>query len=381
MIKHKKKLIVLMTAAGLLGASLTAGATDLVDKVTGIWHKEVKVVVNGQPTDLVPVYIDGVAYVPVRAAAGDMGYEVTYNDASKEIGLNKISQEEAADYMRGTGVIVGVTPMDNGSLRIELLGKGAGAWVILYVDDKTTIADEAGNAVAAADLKAGTQIYAEYGPVMAMSFPGQSHAARVTVSAQRLVKEDVIQSVEKTGDGWQVRFGEVRDGAAVPTLTLNAGKETSVLTPQGESVAWEDLKAGAKVRAYYGPIATKSIPPQSPLFYLVVLPDGQDEQGPAGKMTPEAAQEYRDLAWAQIGEQTSHVTIKPEEAVVQIERAEGSGVMAASDEQKQLLADIRAAGGNLVTVTYQTDQDPLLGPLTVAFDFQTKAFVGFFPRR
>lgn len=378
MIKHKKKLIVLMTAAGLLGASVTAGATDLVDKVTGIWHKEVKVVVNGQTTDLVPVYIDGVAYVPVRAAAGDLGYEVTYNDAGKEIGLNKISPEEAADYMRGTGVIVSATPMENGQARIELLGKGSNAWVILYVDDKTTIADEAGNAVAAADLKAGTQIYAEYGPVMAMSFPGQSHAARITVSAERLVKEDVIQSVEKTDDGWQVRFGEAKDGAAVPTLTLNAGKETSVLTPQGESVPWEDLKAGAKVRAYYGPAMTKSIPPQSPLFYLVVLPDAQ---GPSGKMTPEAAQEYRDLAWAQIGEQTSHVTTKPEEAVVQIVRAEGSGVMAAADEQKQLLADIRAAGGNLVTVTYETDQDQLLGPLTVAFDFRTKAFVGFFPRR
>ncbi|WP_155985850.1 hypothetical protein [Paenibacillus gorillae] len=45
--------------------------------------------------------------------------------------------------------------------------------------------------------------------------------------------------------------------------------------------------------------------------------------------------------------------------------------------RKKLLAEIKAANGNLVTVTYTTDQDELLGPLTAVFDFNTKAFIGF----
>ena len=192
------------------------------------------------------------------------------------------------------------------------------------------------------------------------------------------MKEDVIQAVKRTDDGWQVQFGETKDGVAVPALTLQAGKETSVLTSQGEPVKWEDLQAGTKVRAYYGPIETKSIPPQSPLFYLVVLTDAQ---APAGKMSPEAAQEYRDLAWPKVSDNTSHLVTKRDEALVQIVSAKDSGVIASTDEQKKLLEQIRSANGNLVTVTYNTDQDELLGPLTVAFDFRTKAFVGFYPRK
>ncbi|MFF2091063.1 stalk domain-containing protein [Paenibacillus sp. NPDC058174] len=368
---HKKKLIVLLTAAGLLGTSAVVGAAGMVEKVTGILHKDVKVVVNGENTSLTPVYINGQAYVPVRGAAAELGYTLHYDAKNKEIELNGKGQEEA-DYMRGTGVIVNVAE-DKGQYRIELLGKGSNSWVILFADAKTVIKDQAGKAVAAKDLKAGQQINVEYGPVMTMSFPGQSHAAKITVEASRAVKEDVIQSVKHTEDGWQIQFGETKDGKAVPTLTLNAGKETSVLTPQGESVKWEDLKAGTKVRAYYGPFETKSIPPQSPLFYLVVL---SDVQAP-GKMTPEAAQQYRDLAWEKVSDQAKHIKTKKDEAVVEIVSAQHSGVMASSDEQKKLLAEIKAANGNLVTVTYITDQDELLGPLTAVFDFNTKAFIGF----
>lgn len=374
----KKKLTVILTLAGLLGTTAAVGAEDVFEKVTGILHKDVKVLVDGQDSTLTPVYIDGKAYIPVRDAASKLGYNVSYDDANKEIELS--TQENEAQAMRGTGVIVDVKPMYNGQYRIELLGKGTNAWVILFADEKTVITDGSGQAVAASELKAGTQITAEYGPVMAMSFPGQSHANKITVDAQRAVKEDVIQSVKHTDGGWQVQFGETKDGAAVPTLTLNAGKETSVLTAQGVPVKWEDLKAGTKVRVYYGPIETKSIPPQSPLFYLVVLGDAQT-QAPAGKMTPEAAQAYRDLAWAKVSDQAAHLTTKQDEAIVQIVGANDVAVMASTDEQKKLLADIQAANGTVITVTYNTDKDDLLGPLTAVFDSQTQTFIGFTVRR
>jgi hypothetical protein len=372
----------MVTAAGLVATSASVGAQALYEKVSGFLNPDVTITVNGEKTDYVPVYIDGKAYLPVRDVAEGIGYEVKYDGKNNEIELNDLTKEEedeTIDYMRGTGVVASVTPLDGGKVRIEFLGLGSNAWVLLTVDEKTKLQDQEGKAVSASDLTVGTHLIAEYGPAMAMSYPGQSHAASITVVAKREVKEDVIQSVEHTEDGWQVRFGETKDGVTTTTLVLNAGKETSVMTSQGEPVAWEDLKAGMKVRAYYGPFMTKSLPPQSPLFFLTVL---EETSAPDGKISSAMAKEYQDLAWAALSaEQKEHVTTKPEEAMVEIVSAVDSGVLASTEEQRKLLAELQASKGNLVTVTYGTDQDELLGPITVAFDIETKAFVGFYARR
>ena len=241
------------------------------------------------------------------------------------------------------------------------------------------IKDGSGKAYAAKDLKAGTQIEAEYGPIIAMSYPGQSHAATITVGAERLIKEDVIQSVKHTEDGWQVIFGETKDGAAVPTLALTAGKETSLITVERSTCRVgrpESRNQGSL--SYYGPVATKTLPLMSPLYYLVVVNAEGTEQ-----LAPAAVSEFRELSWSQLaGELKSHVTTK-DEAMVEVIDAKGSGVFARTEEQKKLLESIQAANGKLVTVTYNTDQDEeiLLGPLTVVFDLETKAFVGFNIRR
>ncbi|MGG1516363.1 stalk domain-containing protein [Paenibacillus oryzisoli] len=359
----KKKLTVLLTLAGILGTTAAVGAEDVVEKVTGYLQKDVKVLVNGQDSALTPVYIDGKAYIPVRDAATKLGYTVNYDEANQEIEL-----DEAADLMRASGVIVSVQAKENGNTRIELLGS---TWVILNVDSSTSIKNRDGKTLTAADLKAGTQIDVEFGPVMAMSYPGQSQAVNINVQADRTVKEDTIKEVKQTDDGWQVQLGD--------NLILNGGKETRVMTSQGESLKWEDLKAGTKVKAYYGPFETKSLPPQSPVFLLVV----QAQAPIAGlpKMSPAAAQEYRNLAWAQVKEQASHITTKQDEAVVQIVSSTEVGALPSTDEQKKLLADVQAANGAVVTVTYNTDQDELLGPLTAVFDFNTKAFIGFNVRK
>lgn len=359
----KKKVAVALTLAGILGTTAAVGAEDLVEKVTGYLQKDVKVLINGQDSALTPVYIDGKAYIPVRDAAAQLGYTLNYDAENKEIEL-----DEEADLMRAAGVIVGVEAQEGGKYRIQLLGS---TWVILTVDESTAIASLDGTTRSPADLKAGTQIDAEFGPVMAMSFPGQAHAVSINVHADRAVKEGSITAVEHTDNGWQVHLDDA--------LVLNAGKETRVLTSQGESVNWEDLKEGMKVTAYYGPFETKSLPPQSPVYLLVVQAEAPVPGGM--KMSPEAAQEYRDLAWAQVSEQASHITTKQDEAAVQIVSAKEASVLASTDEQKKLLEDVQAANGNFVTVTYNTDQDELIGPLTVVFDFKTKAFVGFYPRR
>ncbi|MFC5700267.1 stalk domain-containing protein [Cohnella faecalis] len=374
---NKKKAILIATVAGVIATTASVGASGILEKVSGLVRKDYQISVNGEKTSLTPVFINGQAYLPVRSAAAALGYELQFDGANKEIDLTERSKEEAADYMRMNGVIVTAQPVDNGQYRIELLGRGDSNWIILYVDDKTALTDAEGKAVAAKDLKPGMQATAEFGPVVALSYPGQSHAAKLSIGAERLIKEDVIQSVKHTDDGWQVQFGESKDGAAVPTLILNAGKETSVLTAEGQSVAFEDLKAGDRVRAYYGPIMTKSIPPISPLYYLVLLAPDNGQQ-----IAPAEAQQFRDLAWNQLSDdQKTHLTTARNDAVVDVVSAKESGVFPSDDAQKKKLEELKAANAKLVTVTYHTDQDALLGPLTAAFSLETKEFIGYYIRK
>ncbi|RKP47325.1 hypothetical protein D7Z26_23805 [Cohnella endophytica] len=376
---RNKKLLILVTAAGLLGTSAVVGANGLVTKVSGVLHKEVKVTVNGTDTALHPVYIDGKAYLPARDLATQLGYDLSWGNKNTQIELTS-KEEQAAEYIRTTGVIVDVKPADKGQYRIELLGKGDYGWIILYADKDTILTDNSGQAFAAKDLKAGTQITAEFGPIVAMSFPGQSHAHKIVVGNETLVKEDVIQSVDKTDDGWQVKFGETKDGVTRTSLVLTAGKETSVLTSEGQSVDWADLKAGTKATAYYGPIMTKSLPPQSPLHYLVVAP--ANSTAPLGKLSAEQAQAYRELAWSNMPDsQKSHLTTKKDEAEVSIISSSNAAIITVTDEQKKKLAEVQAVNGPLIEVKYSTDQDTLLGPLQMAFDPDTKVLVGFFIRR
>jgi hypothetical protein len=155
---------------------------------------------------------------------------------------------------------------------------------------------------------------------------------------------------------------------------LNAGKETGVMTGQGESVAFANLKAGDKVRAYYGPVMTKSIPPQSPLHMLVVLSETE-------QLAPAEIQEYRELAWKNVPEsEKSHLTTKKDEASVSVIDSADAAIMTVTDAQKKKLEEIKAVNGKLIEVKYNTDQDALLGPLVIAFDPDTKQLVGFFQR-
>ncbi|WP_168735891.1 stalk domain-containing protein [Cohnella fermenti] len=279
---NKKKWIIAATLVGLLGTTAAAQATGVIGKVSGLLRSDVKITVDGQATGMEPVYINGQAYVPIREEAAALGYEVSYNAGSKTIELNKVQEAEEIEYAHIAGIVSSVAKTDNGSYRLEVLGRGDANWIILYADEETVIKDSEGNAVEVASIRAGTQINADYGPIVAMSYPGQSHAASITVVASRLVSEEAIQSVEKTDDGWQVSFGTTENGTKSVSLLLNAGKETFVMNEEGQPVEWTDLKEGTKVRAYYGPAVTKSIPPQSPLFYLVVLSDNGSDTAEDG---------------------------------------------------------------------------------------------------
>ena len=371
--KNKHKWLILMTTAGLLATTAAAGADGIVDKVSGLLRGDITVSVNGENTAIHPVYIDGKAYLPARDMAGALGVGIHWSGEEIEL-TQKEEADEVEQYLQTSGVIVDAAKTDNGSVRIEVLGHSPNNWIILYADADTVLTDAEGKPFAAADLKAGMQLTAQYGPIVALSYPGQSHAASIQVGEQRLVQEAAVIATEATEDGKRILIGETKDGKDHVSVVLNMGKESMLVNREGQPVEWSDIKAGSKVRAYYGPMMTKSLPPQSPA-HVVVLLDQQEQLAPA------AEQEFRELAWTFVPEEDKgHLLTAKEEAQVELVDAAGGGVMAATDEQKAALAELQAAGGKLVAVTYRTDQDALLGPLTVAIHPDTKALLGYFVR-
>lgn len=282
--KHKKALLAL-TAIGVLGASAAVSASGLTQKVSGLLRSDVQISINGEATALHPVYIDGKAYLPVRDAADALGYQVKAQ--GKQIDLTAPSAaEDPEKAIQMSGVVVHIQKAtDGGPTRLEVRGTGGAQWMILSADDKTTIVDETGAAKSVDDIKEGTHITADYGPIVAMSYPGQSSASKIVIGADRLIKEDAVSRVEQTKAGWQVQLGAPTNANGeinASSVVLNVGDDTLIVKADGEQVKPEDLKEGTKVRAYYGPIETKSLPPQSPAELIVVLDGDQaapDAQG------------------------------------------------------------------------------------------------------
>lgn len=364
---NKKKLIIVATIAGLLGTTAAVEASGFMKKVNGFLRGDIDVTVDGKATSLEPVFINGQAYLPARSEAEALGYELHYNARNKvlEITSKDKPEEGESNLINVSGIIEDVRPTKDGSVQISVLGRGQNNWIVLTVDKETVLTNQEGKSFAAKDLKAGLELTAEYGPIVAMSYPGQSHAVKVVVGSERLVKTDVIQSVEKTSDGWQVKFGDGKE----TTLVLNSGKETTIRDTERQPIEWSALKAGMKVTTYYGPATTKSIPPISALHFLVVA-----EQSAA--LSPAQVTEYRELAWKQLSDdQKKHVVTKKDEAEVTIVPASDAALFP-QDDKKKAYEDYVAKKGNVVLVTYKTDDDQLLGPLTLGFSSDTKEYFG-----
>lgn len=366
----KQTKIMLAAACGLL-VTTGASAAGLQEKISGLLRGDISITVNGAQTGLHPVYIDGKAYIPVRDAAGPLGYDISWNE--KELRLMSGSGSSQADYLMTSGVVAGVTKLADGAVRLELLGTGTNPWIMLTADAKTAVTGADGKTIAAAELKAGIHVIAEYGPVVALSYPGQSHAASIRVTAERLVKEQAIYSIEKMDGGYRLYFSELKDGIEQPVLALQSGKETRLVTKEGAAADWTQLKPGTPVRAYYGPELTKGeVDAVAAADTIVVLED-----------QPTAAEiaEYREIAWKLVpAEQLPHLLTKKEEAQVSVIEPDSAGLLPSGDAEKKRVEEIKAAGGKLIAVNYSTDQDALLGPLTVVFDPETKKLLGFFIR-
>jgi len=135
--------------------------------------------------------------------------------------------------------------------------QGGSDYVILSVDEKTQIVNEEGKSLTMDALKADVAVEAFYGPVIALSFPGQTHADKIVVKENKSIKVEgtVTASEDLSKDHVYVNVGS--DKSTQNDVVLNITKDTKVISLLGGT---NELKAGMKVVAYHSPIMTRSLP-------------------------------------------------------------------------------------------------------------------------
>ncbi|GIP56691.1 hypothetical protein [Paenibacillus woosongensis] len=91
--------------------------------------------------------------------------------------------------------------------------------------------------------------------------------------------------------------------------------------------------------------------------------------------------EIRKIAWKSVEKnQYDTITIKWEEARVELIESKDKWIIPITDEQKKKLEQIKKTDSILIAVTFNTEQDGLLGPIVPIIDPKTMEVVGFYPR-
>ncbi|NQX63461.1 hypothetical protein HQN88_31780 [Paenibacillus qinlingensis] len=186
-------------------------------------------------------------------------------------GFSGITMEEATKKVQSTGVITSIrTTGDHGQIQIQDTGLGG---IVLNVGKDTTYQMLDGTKLTLADLHVGLTITAEHSLAMTMSLPPQTSASNITVLDTAVHKDalgtaGVIEVVRE--DGSLLVKGEGLTENAPDEIVLTIDKDTAIVNGKGDPAQKSAIVKGTKVIGFYSPMMTKSLPPISNAWKIVV---------------------------------------------------------------------------------------------------------------
>lgn len=224
-----------------------------------------------------PKLLNGSTYVPVafldeimQAEVAVTGNTVTVTEEGAPAG-----EEEAPAPVR-TGTITTINQTEDGKVSFLLNGYESGIFLHVNKDTKITTAD--GKELKPEDLKLGMEVEATHQNIMTMSMPPQSGAISIVVKSSLEIPEVLgtagkVVSVEKGEDGtyrMRVEGQGLTENAPEKVDLIIHDKTVIVSAKDNKALKPEDLKAGMKVFAFYGPKLTRSLPPIGAAEKIVV---------------------------------------------------------------------------------------------------------------
>ncbi|MGO4499495.1 hypothetical protein AB4114_26765 [Paenibacillus sp. 2RAB27] len=182
-----------------------------------------------------------------------------------------ITVKEATKNVQSTGVITSIrTTGDNAQIQIQDTGTGG---IVLNVSPETTYQMLNGTKLTLADLHVGLTITAEHSMAMTLSLPPQTSTSKITVldtAAHKgaLGTSGIIEAVREDGSLLVKGQGLTEDAPGEVVLTV--GTDTAIVDGKGIPIDKSALVKGANVIGFYGPMMTKSLPPISNAWKIVV---------------------------------------------------------------------------------------------------------------
>lgn len=316
----------------LKGSITTSGiSTTNTIQNTGISYS---LIVNGQKLNLkqAELYIksDGTLMIPLRAVGEALGYQVKWINESRNVELTKGAQwilvktsenyysfgrmapvklNAAAEIANGKTYvplnfatdILRADVLDNKSGVIEIsnqqsingivgtikeinssgkstsvliegnrfgrgLGEGFQDSMILLINEKSIIIDPlTDKTLSVNDLKVGDCVKGLHEQAVTASIPAQSSAVKIELLKGVAVKSGTITDVISNDKTHQILIGDMMNG-----IKLNITDDTKIVTQNNEILKFEDLQNGMQVEAYHSLIVTRSIPPISTAYKIVV---------------------------------------------------------------------------------------------------------------
>lgn len=174
-------------------------------------------------------------------------------------------EEDASEQVVGTDGFINKVSNDQLFVVGGPLAGGGQEQIILNIDEKTQIVDQEGKALTKDALKEGVRVEATYGPVMALSFPSQTHADKIIVKAASPKVEGTIMRDGTSDDRVYVNVGS--DESTTNDVILKITKDTKIVNTLGGEAK---LMPGMTVTAYHSPIMTASLPGMTSAEVIVI---------------------------------------------------------------------------------------------------------------
>ncbi len=207
-----------------------------------------------------PILIEGTTYVPLnfidkilqgKSEIDGINIKVTYGEEK----VPEVAEKVTADTI--------YTNTIEGGIEVYDLERGT---VEVNITEETKIFDAQGKEIKAEELAAGSKLAVVYGDTMTMSLPPIANAVEIKVvgdTMYRVVENTVAEIVKE-----EEKVVGIALGGEEIELVLNVTDELVVMDAQGNVTDVNAIKEGAKITAVAGMATTRSLPPQSAVYFI-----------------------------------------------------------------------------------------------------------------
>ena len=308
-----KKALAMLLALGIATSSSAYAANDAVPVLISAKLNPNQITVNGVSLEKEYKTIDEQVYLPIKVVSEALGYQVKWYPEDKHVELIKgahfitikttenyftfgkmapmqLSEQafisEGSTYVPldfideimhanafvndssievlaalqdqvSTGGFV-ITDIKDGKIHVS---QGDGEAYVIPNDDTVITSHKTGEALTLADLKVGDTLKVTHPSIMILIYPAQYNAYEIEVLEDVAYNEGTIQTISENS----ILVKTNND-----LIQFNFDENTKLSNLNGNAIDAEDLRVGNQIKVYHSLAMTRSLPPQTYAFEILV---------------------------------------------------------------------------------------------------------------